>query len=154
MSETIEQLERKVSVAQVVRDHPWPAIGLALGAGFLLANSRADVKAAAASVAATGGASSKLGSLLDDLSARLINGVSQAFNDRVDGWVGDLKTAIGAPAPARVAGETRVRGEPGRGDGQVVGFDESTTRAGARPLLGTDQPGRESGTLSSSSLAH
>jgi hypothetical protein len=157
MSETIEQLERKVNVAQIVRDHPWPAIGLALGAGFVLANSRADVKAAAASVAATGGASSKLGSLLDDLSARLITGVSQAFNDRVDGWVGELKTAIGAPGPSRVdrlSADRRPRGEPGRDDGQVVGFDESASRGAARPLLGTDQPSRESGTLSSSSLAH
>ncbi|HJU91078.1 MAG TPA: DUF3618 domain-containing protein [Gemmatimonadaceae bacterium] len=153
MSETIEALERKVNVAQLVRDHPWPALGLALGAGFLLAKSNADVKAAAATVAATGGASSKVGGLLDDLAARLIAGVSQAFNERVDGWVGELKGAIGAPAGSR-SGVTASRAEPVRGDGQKVGFDESVRRSDSGPLLGSDQPGRESAALSSSSLAH
>ena len=61
MSETIAQLEQKMNVVQVVRDHPWPSLALAAGAGFLLANTKADVKAAAATVAATGGASSKVG---------------------------------------------------------------------------------------------
>src|ERR687894_1671844 len=101
MSTTIAQLEQKMNVMQVVKDHPWPALGLAAGAGFLLANSQADVKAAAASVAATGGASSKVGSLLDDLASRLIGGVTAAFNERVDSWVDELKQALGAPSGNR-----------------------------------------------------
>ena len=106
MSDTIAQLEQKMNVVQVVRDHPWPSLALAAGAGFLLANTKADVKAAAATLAATGGASSKVGSLLDDVAARLITGVTHAFNQRVDGWVDELKAAIGAPSSGRSATPT------------------------------------------------
>jgi hypothetical protein len=157
MSDTLAQLEHKVNVAQIVRDHPWPAVGLAIGAGFLLARSGSDVKAAAATVAATGGASSKLSNLLDDLSARLIAGVSDAFNTRVDGWVGELKTAIGAPA-----GDGAANGPP-RGvqrpatqavDRQTLGLDDSVRRGGTGALLGTDQPAQDSSAISTSSLAH
>ncbi|HEX7942669.1 MAG TPA: DUF3618 domain-containing protein [Gemmatimonadaceae bacterium] len=95
MSDTLAQLERKLNVVQVVREHPWPSLALAVGAGVLLANTKADVKSAAAAVKATEGASSKLGSLLDDAASRLITGVSAALSERVDGWVGELKEAIG-----------------------------------------------------------
>jgi hypothetical protein len=97
MSTTIAQLERKVNVMQVVREHPWPALALALGAGFALSRSKVDVKSAAATLAATGGASSKLGSALDDVTSRLVSEVSTAFNTRVDGWISELKNAIGVP---------------------------------------------------------
>jgi hypothetical protein len=96
MSDTLAQLERKVNVMQIVRDHPWPALAVALGAGFALAGSRVDAKAAAATLAATGGASSRVGSLLDDVAARVISGASEALNSRIDGWVDELKAAIGA----------------------------------------------------------
>ena len=101
MSDTLAQLEHKLNVMEIVRDHPWPALAVAAGAGFALANSRADVKAAAAAVKATDGASSKVGSLLDDLAATLIGGVSAALSQRVDGLVGELKSALGAPAAGR-----------------------------------------------------
>ena len=57
ISDTLEQLEQKLNVTQLVRDNPWPALALAVGAGVLLSGSRADVKAAAATVTATRGAS-------------------------------------------------------------------------------------------------
>jgi hypothetical protein len=117
MSDTIAELEHKLNVMQVVRDHPWPAIAVAAGAGFALANSSADVKAAAAAVKATDGASSKVGALLDDLAASLIGGVSAALSQRVDGLVSELKTAIGAPS-GRAA--SRVSS-----DGQLVGYGET-----------------------------
>ena len=100
MSNTIAELERKLNVTQVVRDHPWPAIALAAGAGFLLSGSGADVKAAgvaASSVAATKGASSRLGPLLDDLVAKVLGGVHDALESRADELVDELKRAIGAP---------------------------------------------------------
>ena len=126
MSDTLAQLEHKLNVMEIVRDHPWPALAVAAGAGFALANSRADVKAAAAAVKATDGASSKVGALLDDLAASLIGGVSAALSERVDGLVGELKTAFGAPAGARttrhsVPAERQLRGygEAANPDGAI-----------------------------------
>ena len=68
MSSTLAQLERKLNVEQVIRDNPWPAVGLAVGAGFLLSGSKADVKAAGATMLATRGASSKVGTALDGVN--------------------------------------------------------------------------------------
>jgi hypothetical protein len=95
MSTTLQQLEHKLNVMQVVRDNPWPALALAFGAGILLSGSRSDVKAAAATVAATKGASSKVGSVLDDMVAGLVGGLHDAFESRVTGLVNELKSAIG-----------------------------------------------------------
>jgi hypothetical protein len=101
MSSTLQELEQKLNLMQVVKENPWPSIALAVGAGVLLSGSRVDVKAAAATVAATEGASSKVGNLLDDLVANLVQGVSTAFQDRVETWVSELKTSIGAPQEGR-----------------------------------------------------
>jgi hypothetical protein len=97
MSSTLAELEQKVNVSQLVRDHPWPALALAVGAGVLLSGSSADIKAAAATATATRGATSKIGAALDDLVATLLGNVHQALDDRVSNLVGDLKGAIGAP---------------------------------------------------------
>jgi len=101
MSTTLQQLEQKLNIMQVVRDNPWPAIALAVGAGVLLSGSRTDVKAAAATVAATRGASSRVGSVLDDVVANLMGGLHEAFDTRVTSLVDDLKSAIGAPTGQR-----------------------------------------------------
>lgn len=95
MSSTIEELEQKLNVKQMVKDNPWPALALAFGAGVLLSGSKSDIKAAAATVAATKGASSKLGVALDEIVASLMAGVTDGINSRVDEWVGQIKTAIG-----------------------------------------------------------
>ena len=111
MSDTLAQLERKLNLMQMVKDHPWPALAVAFGAGVLLSGSGADVKAAAATTVATRGASGKLGSLLDDVVANLMTGVTHAFQTRVNSLVGELKDAIGAPADgaARTSGPTGSR---------------------------------------------
>jgi len=97
MSSTLAELERKLNVAEVVRDHPWPALAMAFGAGVLLSGSGSDIKAAAATATATKGASSKIGSALDDMVATLIGGMHQVVEQRVNGWVDEIKGAIGAP---------------------------------------------------------
>jgi hypothetical protein len=99
MSTTLQQLEQKMNVMQIVRDNPWPALALAVGAGVLLSGSRTDVRAAAATVAATKGASSRVGTLLDDVVASFVGGLHDAFDSRINALVTDLKTAIGAPVP-------------------------------------------------------
>ena len=99
LSTTLDELEQKLNVVQIVRDHPWPALALAVGAGVLLSGSGADMKAAAATVGATKGASSKLAGALDDVVATLMTGVHSAFDERITSWVDELKGAIGAPMP-------------------------------------------------------
>ena len=109
MSSTLAELEHKLNVVQVVKDHPWPSLALAVGAGVLLSGSSADVKAAAATAVATKGASSKIGAALDDIVASLLTGVHGAVEDRINGWVDELKSAIGAPT--RTASNLPVRGD-------------------------------------------
>jgi len=113
MSSTLAELEHKLNLMQVVRDNPWPALAVAVGAGVLLSGSGADVKAAAATAGATKGASSKLGAALDDVVATLMTGVHEAIDAKITGWVGEVKSAIGAP----------VRGNNGTSDHLPVRAD-------------------------------
>ena len=96
MSDTLTQLEQKLNIMQVVKDNPWPALAVAVAAGALLAGSRSDVKAAAATVGATKGASNKVGQMLDDAVASLVGGVHGAFQSKLESWVNDLKSSLGA----------------------------------------------------------
>jgi hypothetical protein len=110
MSSTIAQLERKLNLGEMVKEHPWPAIGLALGAGLLLSGSRADVKAAAATVTATKGASSKLGSALDDIVGNLMQAVGEALQGHVDTMLTDVKKALGVPQDGQRNGYANYSG--------------------------------------------
>jgi hypothetical protein len=114
MSSTLAQLEHKLNVVQLVRDHPWPAVAAAVGVGVLLSGSQADVKAAAATAAATRGASGRIGPALDDIVANLVTAVSTALQDRIQVWVDEIKDAIGAPQTRGVGG-TSARGGFGTG---------------------------------------
>ncbi len=100
MSSTLAQLERKLNVTQVVRDNPWAAVGVTFGAGLLLSGTRADVKAGAVTLMATKGASSRLAPALDDIVARLMQGVGEALQGHVDNLIEEVKLAIGAPSNA------------------------------------------------------
>ena len=40
MSTTLSQLEQKMNLMQIVKDHPWPALAVAVGAGVVLSGSR------------------------------------------------------------------------------------------------------------------
>jgi hypothetical protein len=117
MSRTFGELEQKLNVAEMVKDHPWPSLALAIGAGVLLSGSGSDVKAAAATVAATKGASNKLSEALDDVVASLMTGVHGAVDSRVDGWVAELKEMIGArPGMGASASRASSVGEISRAD--------------------------------------
>ncbi|MEP6989824.1 MAG: DUF3618 domain-containing protein [bacterium] len=100
MSDTLQELEKKVNVAQIVKDNPWPALALAIGAGVILSGSRADVKAAAATVTATKGATGRLGSVLDDLVSQVVQGFHGAIEHRIEGVANDVRKAIVAPLMA------------------------------------------------------
>jgi len=98
MSGTLAELEQKLNFAQIVRDNPWSALAIAVGAGVLLSGSGADVKAAAATVGATRGARSKISAALDDVVASLVTNVNGVVEERLAGWASELKGALGAPA--------------------------------------------------------
>jgi hypothetical protein len=147
MSDTIAQLERKLNLLEIVREHPWPSVALAAGAGFALASTNADVKATAATVKATGGASSKLGEVLDAAAASMITALAASLEQRMDSFVSEIKGAIGAPA-GRTAGSARTR----MGDGAVSGNGPAVSRTGessqgdgsSGQMLGAREPGRAS----------
>jgi len=98
ISDTLSELEHKMNVTQLVKENPWPALALAVGAGFLLSGSRADVKSAAAAVTATRGASSRIGTVLDELVSQVVSGFHGVVEQRIEGLANDVKRAIGAPA--------------------------------------------------------
>ena len=98
ISDTLQELEQKMNVAQIIKDNPWPALALAVGAGVLLSGSKADVKAAAATVVATKGTGSRLSGVLDDLVSQVVAGFHGAIESRIEGLASDVKRAIGAPA--------------------------------------------------------
>ena len=106
MSGAISELERKVDVAQRVKDHPWAAVGVAFGAGIALSASRVDVRAAKVTADATKETSSKLGDALDGVVAALIAGVATAFHSRIDGMVSDVVTSIKGDSKPRSLGGT------------------------------------------------
>lgn len=106
MSGAIAELERKVDVAQRVKEHPWAAVGIAFGAGVALSASRADVRAARVTAEATRETGSKLGTALDGVVAALIAGVAEAFHNRVDATVNEVVTSIRGSSVARPIGSS------------------------------------------------
>jgi hypothetical protein len=101
ISDTLQELEQKMNVTQIVKNNPWPALAVAIGAGVLLSGSRADVKAATATVVATKGASSRVGTVLDELVAQVVEGFQSAIEHKIEGLANDVKRAIGAPVSGR-----------------------------------------------------
>ena len=140
MSDTLTQLEQKLNIMQVVKDNPWPALAVAVAAGALLAGSGSDVKAAAATVGATKGASNKVGEMLDDAVASLVGGVHGAFQSKLESWVNDLKSSLGATNGT--SGGTRATAALGNGSGNASsrGFDASSA-ATAGTLGASDSAG-------------
>ena len=97
MSDTLQELEQKMNITQIVKNNPWPALAIAVGAGVILSGSRADVKAAAATVTATRGASGRLGNVLDDLVSQVVQAFHGAIEHRIETVAQDVRKAIVAP---------------------------------------------------------
>jgi hypothetical protein len=137
MSSTLDQLERKLNLSQIVKDNPWPAVGVAFGAGLLLSGTKSDVKAGAATLMATKGASSRIAPALDDIVARLMQGVGGALQGHVDTLIDDVKRAIGAPT-----------------DGNSSGSGSTGASAGSTPSSFGDVSGSATHSASASSASY
>ena len=140
MSDTLTQLEQKLNIMQVVKDNPWPALAVAVAAGALLAGSRSDVKAAAATVGATKGASNKVGQMLDDAVASLVGGVHGAFQSKLESWVNDLKSSLGATETSSNA-SARAGAQLGSGNGSASRNFEASSAATAGTMGTSDSAG-------------
>jgi hypothetical protein len=116
MSGAITELERKVDLTQQIREHPWPSVAVAFGAGVALSASRADVKTAKVTSQATKETGSKLGTALDGVLAALIAGVTEAFHSRIDGVVNEVVTSIRGSSPPTVGRIERTSEPPIRAD--------------------------------------
>jgi hypothetical protein len=116
ISGAIAELERKVDVAQKVKNNPWAAVAVAFGAGVALSASRVDVKAAQVTNQATKDTGSKLGLALDGVVAALLAGVTQAFHSRIDGMVSDVVTSIRKESSAPSNGRSNTDGDTFRDD--------------------------------------
>lgn len=111
--------KQRLDVAQLVREHPWPALGAAVLLGSIVGSSGADVKAASATAAgakraaraskeAASAAVEKLHSSTDDDAAS--PGALPPANDK-PGWSTRLFDAFGASVAGgldRVLDELRV----------------------------------------------
>ena len=131
ISDTLTELEQKMNVAQIVKDNPWPALALAVGAGVLLSGSSADVKAAAATVTATKGASGRLGTVLDDLVSQVVSSFHGAIEQRIEGLANDVKRAIGAPGGTGAA-------RSGMGAARTLGLTSAANGDGATGIPRAD----------------
>ena len=118
ISDTIDELETRITapvnavkarldVVQLVRDHPWPALAAAIGAGVLVSASGADAKAASiakAKAADAGAAAVRAARGLPDNARGAAQGAARAAGSYVDGLAGTLLLAfirrLGEPAPA------------------------------------------------------
>ena len=106
MSDTLQELEQKMNITQIVKNNPWPALALAVGAGVILSGSRADVKAAAATVTATRGASGRLGNVLDELVSQVVQAFHGAIEHRIESVAQDVRKAIVAPLTSSMNGRS------------------------------------------------
>lgn len=138
ISSTLQQLEAKTNVMQIVKDNPWPAIGVAFAAGFLLSGSRADVKAASATLVATRGTGSRVGTVLDDVVANLMGGLSLAFQQRVDTLVDELKGAIGGAAGAAGSGTGTTGSSGSTGSTGSRGLSQGASASGTNRFADSD----------------
>ncbi len=119
ISDTLEELEHKLNVTQLVKDNPWPALAIAVGAGVVLSGSRADVKAAAATVTATKGASGRIGTVLDELVSQVVQSFHGVIEQRIEGLANEVKRAIGAPVAVRGAASSSSLGFQQGADGMA-----------------------------------
>jgi len=101
LSAAIGDLDRRYGWSQTVKDNPWPAIAVAAGVGFALAESGLDRGARDATAEATSGVRSSASGLLETLAAAATQTVSQVIHGQLEGLVNELKQAIGAPTAPR-----------------------------------------------------
>src|SRR5215469_11540979 len=84
MSTTLAQLEQKVNVMQQVRDHPWAAIGIAVGAGAALGVASNRTRGSSESRPLMRAEKSRVATLIDGVMVYLLRGLRQVAEQQID----------------------------------------------------------------------
>jgi hypothetical protein len=119
MSRDVEAIQsrvkQKLDVAQLVREHPWPALGVAVVLGAVVAGSGADTKAAVATAAGAKRAARASGDAVSGTIQRLHSDDTQTSTDGIEsekaGWSARLFDALGVSVASgidRLLEEMRV----------------------------------------------
>ena len=99
VSGAVADTKRRLDAAELVRQHPWPALAAAVVAGVTLSATRADEKAASATVDATKRASRAVADGASDLAHAAATKMHGDDNDKAatqqrDGLVGRSKSTV------------------------------------------------------------
>jgi ElaB/YqjD/DUF883 family membrane-anchored ribosome-binding protein len=115
VSDRVEGAKDRLNIVQLVRDHPWPALAIALGTGVLLSATGADTRAARATkravLAAPGAVKHTAEHAVDSVRERFAgdgssDGVVSESSARLRGLLGSfagrLTSIIAAPLVSRI----------------------------------------------------
>jgi hypothetical protein len=100
MSTTLAQLEQKVNVMQQIRDHPWAAIGIAVGAGAALGAASTRTRTSShetAMLPELRRERGRFGGVLDGLIVYLLRGLRQVAEAQIDSVLSDLRGSLNRP---------------------------------------------------------
>jgi hypothetical protein len=113
MSTTLAELEQKVNVMQQIRDHPWTALGIAVGAGAALGVASNRYRGSVETMPPRGDDGSTLreewsrpvlrqqtgrvAGVIDGIMVYLLRGLRQVAEQQIDSVLGDLRSSLAKP---------------------------------------------------------
>jgi hypothetical protein len=119
MSEAMTALERKMDVAQRIRENPWPALAIAFGAGLVLSASGAGERAGKAGAEAARFTGGKVGSAFQDMLGKALGGIAMSVRSHVDDIANDMVSSIGGVTRRDDTGQGPVQSGSRRAGGPV-----------------------------------
>jgi hypothetical protein len=113
MSTTLAELEQKVNVMQQIRDHPWTALGIAVGAGAALGVASNRYRGSVEAMPRRGDdgstlreewsrpvlrqQTSRVAGVIDGIMVYLLRGLRQVAEQQIDSVLGDLRSSLAKP---------------------------------------------------------
>ncbi len=113
MSTTLAELEQKVNVMQQIRDHPWTALGIAVGAGAALGVASNRYRGSVETMRPPGAdrstlsedwsrpvlrqQTSRVAGVIDGIMVYLLRGLRQVAEQQIDSVIGDLRSSLSKP---------------------------------------------------------
>lgn len=84
VADRVDAVKQRLDVAQMIREHPWPALAVAFGAGLLLSATGADERVARATAGAVKGASHSTTDAARNLAAKVRGARSDSADESSD----------------------------------------------------------------------